>query len=70
MTRRFLVCGLVLTLLLSLSVASYGDGKSGAKLPARPGERGAGEDEEVGGDSVAAGWATASRPIRSCPSSR
>jgi hypothetical protein len=34
MVRRFLTCGLVLTLLLSLSLASHGDGKPGAKLPA------------------------------------
>ena len=34
--RRFLVCGLALTLLLGLSLASYGDGKSGAKRPAPP----------------------------------
>ena len=36
MMRRFLACGLVLTVLLSLSLASDGDGKPGAKLPAPP----------------------------------
>jgi hypothetical protein len=36
MMRRFLACGLVLTVLLTLSVASYGDGKLGAKPPAPP----------------------------------
>jgi hypothetical protein len=34
--RRFLAGGLVLTLVLSLSKASYGDDKAGAKLPAPP----------------------------------
>lgn len=36
MLRRFLVCGLVLTLVLTLSLASYGDGKTEVKLPAPP----------------------------------
>src|SRR5262249_41748816 len=34
MVRRFLACGLVLTLLLTLPLTGRGDGKSGAKLPA------------------------------------
>jgi hypothetical protein len=36
MIRRFLTCGLVFTLLLTLSLPSNGDGKPGAKLPAPP----------------------------------
>src|SRR6201988_5406854 len=36
MMRRFLACGLALTLLLTLSLASYGDGKAGVKLPTPP----------------------------------
>jgi hypothetical protein len=36
MMRRFLACGLALTFLLTLSLASYGDGKPGVKLPAPP----------------------------------
>jgi hypothetical protein len=36
MMRRFLACGLALTLVLTLSLASYGDNKAGAKLPAPP----------------------------------
>ncbi len=34
MVRRFLTCELVLALLLALPLASHGDGKPGAKLPA------------------------------------
>src|SRR6266404_4690335 len=36
MVRRFLACGLLWALLLTLSLASYGDDKPGAKLPAPP----------------------------------
>jgi hypothetical protein len=36
MMRRLLACGLVLTLLLTLSKASYGDGKPGAKHRPHP----------------------------------
>ena len=36
MMRQFLTCGLVLTLLLGISLASYGDGKPAAKPPAPP----------------------------------
>jgi hypothetical protein len=36
MMQRFVVCGLVLTLLLALSLPSYGDDKPEAKLPAPP----------------------------------
>src|SRR5688572_16428601 len=36
MLRRFLACGLVLTSLLTLSRAGFGDDKPGAKLPAPP----------------------------------
>ena len=36
MMRRFAAYGLVVTVLLTLSLASYGDGKDGAKFPAPP----------------------------------
>jgi hypothetical protein len=36
MLRRFLACGLVVALLLTLSVTGYGDSKPGATPPARP----------------------------------
>jgi hypothetical protein len=36
MVRRSLACGLVLTFVLALPLASHGDGKPGAKLPAPP----------------------------------
>jgi hypothetical protein len=54
MTRRFLVCGLVLTLLLTHSLASYGDGKPGAKLPARPANAGLEKMKKLAGTWVAA----------------
>jgi hypothetical protein len=34
--RRFLVCGMVLTFVLALSLTSYGDSKPGTKPPAPP----------------------------------
>ena len=54
MTRRFLVCGLVLTLLLTHSLSKLRRRPTRAKLPAKAGERGIGEDEEVGEMWVAA----------------
>jgi hypothetical protein len=54
MLRRFLTCGLVLTLLLSLSVASYGDGKPGAKLPAPPTNPGLEKMKKLAGTWLAA----------------
>ena len=54
MVRRFLACGLVLTLLLGLSVASYGDGKAGAKLPAPPTNAGLEKMKKLAGTWLAA----------------
>jgi hypothetical protein len=54
MVRRFLACGLVLTLLLGLSVASYGDGAPGAKLPAPPTNAGLEKMKKLAGTWVAA----------------
>ena len=54
MIRRFLVCGLVFTLLLSLSVASYGDGQPGAKLPAPPTNAGLEKMKKLAGTWLAA----------------
>jgi hypothetical protein len=36
MVRRFLACGLLSALLMTLSLATYGDDKAGAKLPTPP----------------------------------
>ena len=54
MMRRFLACGLVLTLLVSLSSASYGDAKPGAKLPAPPTNAGLEKMKKLAGTWLAA----------------
>jgi hypothetical protein len=54
MVRRFLACGLVLALLLTLSWASYGDDKPGAKLPAPPTNGGLEKMKKLAGTWVAA----------------
>jgi hypothetical protein len=54
MLRRCLTCGLVLSLLLGLSVASYGDAKPGAKLPAPPTNAGLEKMKKLAGTWVAA----------------
>ena len=54
MMRRFLACGLVLTLLLTVSLASYGDGKSAAGQPARPTNAGLEKMKKLAGTWVAA----------------
>jgi hypothetical protein len=54
MLRRFLVCGLVLALLLSYSLASYGDDKPGAKLPAPPTNAGLEKMKKLAGTWLAA----------------
>ena len=54
MVRRFLACGLVLTLLLTLSSASRGDGKPGAKLPAPPTNAGLEKMKKLAGTWLAA----------------
>jgi hypothetical protein len=54
MVRRFLTCGLVLTVLLTLSLASYGDGKAGAKRPATPINAGLEKMKKLAGTWVAA----------------
>ena len=54
MLRRFLSCGLVLTLLLTLPLASRGDGKPGAQLPAPPTNAGLEKMKKLAGTWVAA----------------
>ena len=54
MVRRFLACGLVLTLLLTLPLASHGDGKPGAQLPASPTNAGLEKLKKLAGTWVAA----------------
>ena len=54
MMRRFLTCGLVLTLLLGVSLASYGDGKPAAKAPASPANAGLEKMKKLAGTWVAA----------------
>jgi hypothetical protein len=54
MLRRFLACGLVLTLVLSLVKASYGDGKPEVKLPAPPTNAGLEKMKKLVGTWVAA----------------
>ena len=54
MTRRFLACGLVLTLLVTLSSASYGDGKPAAKPPAPPTNAGLEKMKKLAGTWLAA----------------
>jgi hypothetical protein len=54
MMRRFLTCGLVLTLLLGLSLASYGDSKPGANLPAPPTNAGLEKMKKLAGTWLAA----------------
>jgi hypothetical protein len=54
MVRQFLACGLVLTLLLALPLASHGDGKPGAKLPARPTNAGLEKMKKLAGTWLAA----------------
>jgi len=54
MMRRFLMCGLVLTLLLSVSPVSYGDGKSAPKLPAPPTNAGLEKMKKLAGTWLAA----------------
>ena len=55
MRRRFLACGLVLALLLTLSSAGHGDGKPGAKLPAAPTNAGLEKMKKLAGIWLAAG---------------
>ena len=54
MMRRFLACGLVLTLLLGISLASYGDGKPAAKSPATPANVGLEKMKKLAGTWLAA----------------
>ena len=54
MMRRFLTCGLVLTLLLGLSLASYGDDKAAAKAPTPPANAGLEKMKKLAGTWVAA----------------
>jgi hypothetical protein len=54
MLRRFLASGLVLTLVLTLSLTSYGDGKPPAKLPAPPTNAGLEKMKKLVGTWVAA----------------
>jgi hypothetical protein len=54
MVRRFLAGGLVLTLLLSLPLASHGDGKPGAKLQAPPTNAGLEKVKKLAGTWLAA----------------
>jgi hypothetical protein len=54
MVRQFLACGLVLTLLMTLSSASYGDGKPGAKQPAPPANAGLEKMKKLAGTWLAA----------------
>ncbi len=54
MMRRLLVCGLVLTLLLTRSLTSYGDGKPEAKLPAPPTNVGLEKMKKLAGTWLAA----------------
>lgn len=53
MMHRFLTCMLVLTLLLTLSKASYGDDKPEAKLPAPPTNAGLEKMKKLAGTWVA-----------------
>jgi hypothetical protein len=52
--RRFLACGLVLTLLVTLSASTYGDGEPGAKLPAPPTNAGLEKMKKLAGTWLAA----------------
>jgi hypothetical protein len=54
MMRRFLASGLVLTILLTLSTASYGDGKTGAGSPSPPANVGLEKMKKLAGTWVAA----------------
>jgi hypothetical protein len=54
MMGRFLTCGLVLTLLLGISLASYGDGKPAAKPPAAPANAGLEKMKKLAGTWLAA----------------
>jgi hypothetical protein len=54
MMRRLLACGLVLTLVLTLSTAGYGDDKPGAKLPAPPTNAGLEKMKKLAGTWLAA----------------
>ena len=54
MVRRFLACGLVLTLLVTLSASTYGDGEPGAKLPAPPTNAGLEKMKKLAGTWLAA----------------
>src|SRR5215471_4872411 len=54
MMRRFLACGLALTLALTLSLASYGDGKAGGKLPTPPTNAGLEKMKKLAGTWVVA----------------
>jgi hypothetical protein len=53
MVRQFLSCGLVLALLLSLPLASRGDGKPGAQPPAPPANAGLEKMKKLAGTWVA-----------------
>jgi hypothetical protein len=54
MVRRFLACGLVLTVLLTLPLASHGDGKPGAQVAAPPPNAGLEKMKKLAGTWVAA----------------
>jgi hypothetical protein len=54
MMPRFLTCGLVLTLLLGLSWATYGDSKPAVKLPAPPTNAGLEQMKKLAGTWLAA----------------
>ncbi len=54
MMRQFVTCGLVLTLLLTLSLASYADGQPGAGRPAPPTNAGLEKMKKLAGTWLAA----------------
>jgi hypothetical protein len=54
MMRRFLTCGLALTLVLGVSVASHGDSKPGATPPAPPTNAGLEKMKKLAGTWLAA----------------
>jgi hypothetical protein len=52
--RRFLACGLVVTLLVTVSAASYGGGEPGAEFPAPPSNAGLEKMKKLAGTWLAA----------------
>ena len=54
MMRQFVTCGLVWTLLLTLSLASYADGQPGAEPPAPPTNAGLEKMKKLAGTWLAA----------------